>query len=172
MNAMKAILGLGACCVALVAGAATDKTPASRPIRMQITVSVPPSMNMIRDDDVADAFAYRVAAALHEQGFTGGINYVRAGEDTRTDVPVLAINLVEWRVDRVGNVDCTFTASVAGPRGNKDLGLFTGMSMMMWPRHDVFARAEGFDDAARSALGDLAKRIEETQLIPSAGTNA
>ena len=119
MNTLKRILVLGVSCAALVASAAPDYAKAPRPVRMLVTVSVPPSMNMIRDDDVADAFAYRVAAALHEQGFSGGINYVRAGDETKTDVPALEINLVEWRVDRMGNVDCTFTASLSGPLGKK-----------------------------------------------------
>ena len=69
-------------------------------------------------------------------------------------------------VSRIGNVDCTFSATLTTPAGSKGLGLFTGTSMMMWSRLDWFARADGFENAARSALNDLAPRIEKTGLLP------
>lgn len=166
---MKTLLTLIALCIgcaALPLKAASKKEHADRPLRLQVTVNVPVSMNTIRDDDIADAFAYRVATALHEQGFKGRVKYVDSYETPQTEVPLLEINLVEWRVDRTGNVDCTFGASLSGPLGKKNLGLFSGTSLMLWPRHNVFARADGFDQAAKSALGDLEKKVSESELVP------
>ncbi len=167
MKTMKNLLLLGAfSCAALVANALTKDSLVPRPIRLQVTVTVPPSMNLIRDDDIADAFAYRVSAGLSEQGFKGRVEYVRVGDDPKTDIPVLSISLIEWRVDRIGNVDCTFAANLSGPNGKESLGLFAGSSMMLWPRHDYFARVDGYEDAASSALSDLAKRLNATKIIP------
>lgn len=133
-----------------------------RPVRLQIVVDIPTGMDALRDDEVAEAFGYRVASSLHEQGFRGRLEYVEWSDDLRPNVPVLAISLREWRVDRIGNVDCTFTAELRTPSGRHHLGLFTGSSIMYWARRDWYARAQGFEDAAVDALSNLAARIEKT----------
>lgn len=149
----------------LIAGCAATRQNVSengRPVRLQLTVGVPPSMSILYEEEVADAFAYRVSSILHEQGFRGRIHYVDRWSKPDAAIPVLAVELREWRVDRAGFVDCTFTANLQSPDGQKSLGLFTGTSLMTWRRRDWFSRAEGFDDAARDAITNLAARLEET----------
>jgi hypothetical protein len=153
-------------------GCASTSTPTrentagnGRPARLQLVVTVPPGMSIIRDDEIAEAFAYRVSSILHEQGFRGRIKYVFEGEKADPTVPILDIGLREWRVDRTGSVDCTFTASLNTPRGSQNLGIFTGTTLMTWSRPDWFARAEGFEDAARDAISDLAPKIQRSGLI-------
>lgn len=140
-----------------------DKTP--RPIRLQVRVDLPFSMNPIRDDDVAEAFAHRVITALHEQGFRGRIRYVEDGDRLDETAPVLDIRIFEWRVSRLSQTDCVFSAALKSPRGEKNLGMFSGTSIMTWLRRDWFARADSFDDAARDALDNLKARIDATGLI-------
>lgn len=141
--------------------------PAEKPEikAMQLTVNVPPSMRPWVSDDVAEAFAARVADVLRQRGYKAGIQYLDSFASPAAGRPLLAVNLVEWRTDRIGNVDCTFSATLSTPSGRKDLGLFTGTSMMTFSRHDWFARSDQFDDAARQAINDLYKRIVETQLL-------
>jgi len=136
----------------------------TRPPRLQVTVNVPPTMSILHDEEIAEAFAYRVASILHEEGFRGRIGIVD-GDPLFPNVPVLAINLLEWRVDRIGNVDCTFGAELQSPRGNHRLGMFSGTAMMTWSRRDWFARARDFEDAARDAIENLATRLEQTGMI-------
>ncbi len=143
-----------------------DQTP--RPIRLQLRVDLPFSLNRIRDDDVAEAFAHRVVTALHEQGFHGRIKYVENGDKLDETAPVLDVRIFEWRVNRMGNTDCVFSATLKSPRGEKNLGMFSGTSMMTWLRRDWFARADSFDDAARDALGNLKARLDATGLIEQA----
>lgn len=137
-----------------------------RPVRLQVVVEVPPTMNILREEEVEDAFAYRVIAALREQGLRGRIRYIEWGDQPDPAVPSLAIYLHEWRVDRTGSVDCTFNATLNTPNGNRNLGLFSGTSLMMWSRRDWFARAEGFESAARDALSNLGQRILQSGLLP------
>jgi len=149
----------------LISGCATtgqNVAENGRPVRLQLAVGVPPSMSILYEEEVADAFAYRVSSILHEQGFRGRIHYVDRWNKPDAGIPVLAVELREWRVDRAGFVDCTFTANLQSPDGRQSLGLFTGTSMMTWQRRDWFARAEGFEDAARDAITNLASRMERT----------
>eukprot|EP01012_Entosiphon_sulcatum_P068625 TRINITY_DN98915_c0_g1_i1.p2 TRINITY_DN98915_c0_g1~~TRINITY_DN98915_c0_g1_i1.p2 ORF type:complete len:131 (-),score=31.12 TRINITY_DN98915_c0_g1_i1:286-678(-) len=122
-------------------------------------------MNILRNDDIAEAFAHRVVTALHEQGFKGRIKFVEPGESPNNALPVLDISIFEWRVNRTGSTDCTFSASLKSPRGEKKLGLFSGTSMMTWLRRDWFARADSFEEAASDALNNLKTRLDATGLI-------
>jgi hypothetical protein len=142
-----------------------SSTESGRPVRLQVSVDLPAGMNMLRDEEIAEAFAYRVATALHEQGFRGRIQYVSDADRPLADVPLLEVSLREWRVDRMGNVDCTFTARLNTASGRQNLGLFTGTSMMTWRRHDWLARADGFEEAAGDALSNLASRLDKTGML-------
>lgn len=150
-----------------VSCASTTQPTAStdRPPRLQVTVGVPPSMSILRDDYVAEAFGYRVAAYLHELGFRGPIHTVFPGDDVLPGVPILAVELMEWRVDRGGFVDCTFTAELVSGDARQRLGIFHGTSFMTWPRRDWYMRAEGFEESARDAITTLASRLEETGML-------
>jgi hypothetical protein len=163
------VLGLlGACVLTSCAStdAARDPRGSGRPVRLQLVVEVPPTMNILREEEVEDAFAYRFATALREQGLRGRIRFVETGEKPDPTVPVLSIFLHEWRVDRIGSVDCTFNATLTSPNGTRNLGIFSGTSLMMWSRRDWFARSEGFESAARDALSNLGQRILQSGLMP------
>lgn len=151
---------------ALTAEKPADQSP--RPVRLQLRVDLPFSLNPIRDDDIAEAFAHRVVTALHEQGFRGRIKYLENGDPLNATVPVLDVRILEWRVNRTGSTDCVFAATLKSPRGEKNLGMFSGTSMMTWLRRDWFARADSFDDAARDALSNLKARLDATGLIEPA----
>lgn len=154
---------------ALFAGCATqtqqNAAANGRPPRLQVAVHVPASMSVLRDDDISEAFAYRVASYLHEQGFRGRIHTVYPGEEPLPGVPTLDVQLMEWRVDRSGFVDCTFTAELVNDTQRRRLGIFHGTSIMTWPRRDWYMRAEGFEEAARDAITSLASKLEESGLI-------
>lgn len=139
----------------------------AQPGVMQVTVNVPASMRPWISDDIAAAFAGRVTDFLQQRGYKGQVHYVDSLDKPAADLPLLAINLIEWRTDHVGNVDCTFSAALSTPLGKKDLGLFIGTSMMLFSRHDWMARSDQFDDAACQALHDLYQRITETHLLSS-----
>lgn len=139
----------------------------AQPGVMQLTVNVPPSMRPFVSDDIASAFADRVTDVLRRRGYQGKFRYVNSMDQPAANQPLLTINLIEWRTDHTGNVDCTFSAELSAPQGKKNLGLFMGTSMMMFPRRDWLARSDQYDDAAHQALQDLYQRIAETHLLSS-----
>jgi hypothetical protein len=171
MKISSIVFGLIAgCTLFAAAGCQSMSSPSAsarnlRPVRLQLTVDVPPTMNMIRDDDVAEAFGQTVRAALHERGFKGRIKMIEEGDEPAPGIPVLTVNLLEWRSGPGGLVDCTFGAAIKTPAGSKNLGLFSGTGLTMGGRHDWSARAEGFQSAAGSGLSDLADSLEKTGLI-------
>lgn len=154
----------------LLATAACTSAPrtaraAAEPVRLQVAVVVPPSMHTIRDDDVAYAFGQTVCNSLHAHGFKGRIKLLDETDAPMPGVPLLQVNLTEWRVDGIGNVSCTFGATLNTPAGSKGLGMFRGYSFLSWARHDVYMTSEGAQDAAHDALDDLADRLRQSGLI-------
>ncbi|HWA08660.1 MAG TPA: hypothetical protein VG838_04250 [Opitutaceae bacterium] len=164
------ILFLGSGCTSATnpTTAAAHAAWAAQPVRLQVAIIVPVSMNSIRDDDVVDTFGQNVRTALHQHGFKGRIKLLDESQRSDPSLPLLEVNLTEWRVDISGNVACTFGATLKTPSGEKGLGLFTGNSLLAWGRHDWTARADSFQDAAHDALDNLADRIEQTGLLSKA----
>lgn len=155
-----------------VTASAKDATSraAPAPTALQVSVDVPVSMRPWLDDDVSEAFGVRVSDALSQQGFKGPIKYLRIADKPSADVPLLEVSLIEWRVDPIGMVDCTFTASLTTSKGTKDMGLFTGTGLMVISRRDWFSLSDQFDEAAQSAMHDLYRHILATELLPAGDT--
>jgi hypothetical protein len=166
MKALFALLALVAGCALAACASTTRQNTAGRPARLQLVVSIPPSMSFLHEEEISEAFGYRVISALHEQGLRGHIRYVDDSFAAPSpETPTLLLNLLEWRVNRSGFVDCAFTAALEAGGARRELGAFSGTSLMTWSRRDWFARAEGFEDAARDAVTNLAARLQQTGLL-------
>jgi len=158
--------------LALHASATAQTRPAEAPVEIQVTVDVPPSWQPFLDDDVAEAFAFRLQDTFRREGFAGRIAQVRLPDEPRPGVPAVAIRLTEWRIDRTGQARCTFTASLRTPLGEKSLGLFTDTAIFWpvaggrWSINRRFEAANALEDAAERALRDLYDRVAATDLIP------
>lgn len=88
--------------ILLLAGCETTASSAhnrDRPVRLQVAARVPLNTASLPDDDLAEAFAYRVITSLHEQGFRGRIRYLDEWVSSDLSRATLEINLIEWRVN-------------------------------------------------------------------------
>jgi hypothetical protein len=158
---------------ALPLASAAEKKTEAKPADLQVTVQVPPSWRPFLDDDIAENFAYRLSTAFKRQGYKGHIVYVDRADPPAADVPVIAISLVEWRIGRNGNAQCTFTATFTSAKGAHDLGVTTN-SAIFWPQSSgrwnirrAFEQADALEDAAEGALRDFYKRLVKDNLLPA-----
>lgn len=148
--------------------AGTQTPPVGPPrVELQLTIDLPASRSAIHDDDIASAFAYRTVAALQSQGFRGTVRYIEPGQMPARDIPTLAINLTEWQPGMSGRFQCTFGASLESNNISKNLGLFSGQSLTMWPRRDLRARVNGLNESAKDALMELVQRVSDAGLLLS-----
>ena len=151
--------------------AATEK-PALQTADLQVMIDVPPTWRPFLDEDIADALAGRLINTFQKRGYTGRIEQLRTGSTAAHDVPQLTIRLIEWRIGRSGNADCTLSASVRSAAGEKDLGLITS-SAIFWPHasghwglNQSYETANALEDAAESALRDLYTRLAKAAIVP------
>jgi hypothetical protein len=119
-------------------------------------------------DDIAAVVAYRLEAVFHQRGFRGRVRAINDADrrQPRENLYILSLHLFEWRVDRIGYVQCAFNARVRAPAGEKDLGLFTATSIEWQMQRSRWGLADAFDEAARDALRDLYDRMRESNLLP------
>jgi hypothetical protein len=156
-------------CGLLTAVTAAGANQPSKPLpagTLQVQINIPPSWQPLFEDRVTDAFVSHVSSIFHDQGYKGDIVEVRSFDEPSPGCCLLKINLVEWRMDHSGNIDCTFTASVQTDHALRDLGVFSGIAFRWMNLPGRFGLADTFGDAADEALRDLYRSLARTELIP------
>lgn len=156
--------------VNLPAAPVADKDPAAKPAKaelpqLQLTVNVPPHWRPFLADDLADAFASRVADVFRRQGYTGQVDFLSLG-DPKPDQPVLAIRLIHWRLGRTDNAECSFTASVRAGGKEESLGVFENTTLVWISGMSRWGLADALGDAADDALRDLARKLAGSGTVP------
>lgn len=154
-------------CGALVtlSACATTQQP-EVPGTLKVTVNVPPSWNLLLDERISEAFTDQVRDAFYRAGFDRPVQEVRSVEDPAKAPYLLTVNLVEWRINRIGNIDCTFSATLKTPRGTRDLGLYTNTTMRWFGGIGRWGLARSFEDAAEGAIRDLCAAVAKSELLP------
>jgi len=146
------------------------KDKPAKPVDLQVLVNVPPTWRPFLDDDVAEEFFYRLQDTFRLRGYTGELAQVTVLDPGAKDRPTLTINLSEWRLDRIGNAQCTFSASLTTPAGEKNLGLKMGTTMLWahggrWGLSRSYDAANALESAAADALNDLYRAVADSGLV-------
>lgn len=157
----------------LLASAGTLSAQTQSPDRpsLQVEVSLPASSDILHERDVAEALTARVRDVFQRRGYEGKVHEMLRGDSTETGEPVLAINLIRWRMDRAGFVECSFTAGVRQADGTVvPLGVFTASEVAMgtgrWGLSDTFERA------AEHAADQLWTKLRKTEILPQVTATA
>jgi len=163
--ALGALLGLGAVPVQALERPGTPPT-------LKVEVTTPPSWNLLVSDDVATWFVDGVRSVLHRYGYDGEVEELRYPDDPRQFPHRVSLYVSEWRMNRIGHIDCTLIASVHTPQGEKRLGIYTH-SLPRWLGgfgRDGLRRA--FEEAADQAILDLCRDLVRSELIPGLRAHA
>ncbi len=149
---------------------AADKDPTGQPAKvvlpqLQLTVDVPPNWRPFLADDLADAFASRTADILRRQGYTGEVKFIPVGEPAK-DKPVLALQLINWRIGRTDNAECVFTASLIRDGKEESLGIFDHTTLVWNRSRGRWGLAEALGDVADGALRELARKLAKGGAVP------
>jgi hypothetical protein len=143
----------------------TEPTKEDLP-QLQITVDAPSHWRPFLSDDLAEAFGSRLPEVFRRHGYAGEVNFIDR-EAPRSAVPILAVRLINWRVDRNENAVCTFAAALTCGDRQHELGLFENTAHG-WNNHTAerWGFADALGDVADGALCDLATKLDETGLLP------
>jgi hypothetical protein len=145
---------------------ALAKEPTETPGTLRVQVNVPPSWNLLLDDRITEAFVDRIRDVFHRNGFEKPVEEVRYVEDPAKLPFLLTVNLTEWRINRIGDIECTFTANLQTPRGTRQLGIYTNTTMRWLTGPGRFGLAQAFEDAAEGAINDLCRDVAKTEMLP------
>jgi hypothetical protein len=131
-----------------------------------VDVRVPIMWRPLLEDDIEKAFSERLELVFRDRGFTGRLRVIDDAErkQPRANLNILTLHLLEWRVDRLGSVQCRFTAVVRTATGEKELGTFAATSWLM--DRSRWSLRGAMDDVARNALTDLYDKLLRSDLLP------
>jgi hypothetical protein len=149
---------------------AADRNLSAKPAKagqpqLQLAVTTPPQWRPLLADDLADAFASRVADVLCRQGFNVGVAFIPSG-DPDSGHPVLAIRLIHWRLGRTDSAECLFTATIQSGDKKEDLGAFENTHLPWLSGTSRRGLAEVLGDAADGALRELAGKLAQSGSVP------
>jgi hypothetical protein len=151
--------------VALVAagGCATVNRPEA-PGTLRVAVNLPPAMNIAVEDEISQALVDRVRAVFQQHGFNRPVERAYS-VNLPANAAALTLNMLDWRIDNTGFVECTFGAVLQTPAGTRDFGLYTG-STPSWLEGPGRVNLErSFDAAADGAVRQLFRDIQKTDLL-------
>lgn len=139
---------------------------------LQLTVNVPPSWQPFLEDDVAESLANILQDTFKRRGYTGNIQFI-TDRDPKPNpaIPVLNLDLREWRISRTGNAECTLSSTLTAAGKTHDLGLVNQTDFVWLQNHGRFGLerryevADALEKAATGAMRDLYKRIGDTGLV-------
>lgn len=151
----------------LSAGSTTDGDPA--PPALLLRISVPPMWDSIHEADITNSFHHRIATKLKHAGFVGEIGELNRFDDPAPAIPVMEVNLLQWRPERAGNIVCVFGANLITAGKNTNLGLFTGTApQWMTTASHTWELRRGLDDSASRAIDSLVKKLRTEKFLPPA----
>jgi hypothetical protein len=157
-------MALGAALLAL-SGCATTQQPAV-PGTLKVAVNVPPALNILVEDRISEAFTDRVREVFDRAGFDRPVEEARFADDAANAPYLLTIDLIEWRINPIGNIDCTFRASLQTPGGTRDLGVYSNTTMRAMRSPGRWGLSYAFDDAAEGAIQNLCDAVKKSELLP------
>jgi hypothetical protein len=133
---------------------------------LQVEVLQPPSVDPLHEDDVTRFFVDSVRETFRRRGYTGKIDELYFRDKPREDAALLTIRLTQWRRNRTGGVDCTFSATIRPPSGpERALGTFTGSESGI-SITNRWHLTEAFRDAASRGAEELWRRLERLEVLP------
>jgi hypothetical protein len=158
--------------LALAGCSTTSRVEPTEPPALQVQINLPPRWHPLVEDDVAETLISLVHSEFRRVGFNGRIGRVPSFESPADGVPLLILNVAEWRLSRSGNAECLLNARFRTAEGEDvPLGMvshseFTalrGRSGLGRP----FELADALEDAARGAIRELQRRLTESGQFPA-----
>jgi hypothetical protein len=126
--------------------------------QLQLAVNVPPHWRPFLANDLAEAFATRLAEVFRREGYAGEVRFLDE-ERADADAPVLAVGLANWRIHRTDRAECSFTASLNCDGREHRLGTFANDLLVGNDRFGRWGLANALADVADGALRELSDKL-------------
>lgn len=151
---------------------AKDAAKPAKPADLQVAISVPPTWRPFLDDDIAESLSGILQDTFKRRGYQGTIEFLD-DQDPKPDatIPLLRLELREWRISRTGNAECTLTGHLLAGGKEHELGIVNQTDFVWLTEHSRFGLArhmevaDALEKAANGAMRDLFKRIADTGAV-------
>ena len=131
----------------------------SAPKDLKIQVIAPPTLNLLNDNRLTEAFISRVREAFNRSGFPIQIQAIRPVEDAAKVPYTLTIKVAAWKLDPAGDIDCTFTATLKTPQRTQDLSVFSNTTVQWRGSIDRLGASNPIVNVNNEAFYELCNEI-------------
>ncbi|MEO6995110.1 MAG: hypothetical protein ABI273_16000 [Lacunisphaera sp.] len=128
--------------------------------QLQLAVTAPRQWRPFLSNDLAEAFASRLAEIFRRDGYRGEITFLDDGA-AKSPAPVLDVELTNWRIKPTERAECIFSATLRSDGRAHHLGVFENDRLVWNDRSGRWGVAEALSDAADGALRNLSGKLGE-----------
>jgi hypothetical protein len=126
--------------------------------QLQLAVTAPSHWRPFLSNDLAEAFASRLAEVFRREGYRGEVTFLD-DNTANPDAPVLGVELTNWRVNQTEHAECSFIASLKYEGGEHKIGEFENDRLVWNDRFGRWGVANALGDAADGALRKLSGKL-------------
>ena len=140
--------------------------PRITPRDLQLTVAAGLAVRPLHYQAAEQSIANRFEAEFKANGFNGNVDFLSATDAPIPTLPLLKINITDWRAKPGELTDCEFSATLVTPSGTTWLGNFEGVSATLFGAPTAKARSDALRAAATNAVDKVYQDLQERDVLP------
>ncbi len=118
----------------------------------------------IGEKDRFNHLSQSISSVIENEEYPVNLKFIRFGSDIPEGVTVLNINLLEWRINRLGEFETRMSATLNSPSGKEKLGIFVGRYLTI-DFNPPATTIEHFKTSARRATEKLVPELQYRTII-------
>jgi hypothetical protein len=139
--------------------------PRITPRDLQLTVVAGLDVRPLHYQAAEESLANRFQAEFKAEGFKGNVDVLSATDDPIPTLPLLKINITDWRAKPGELTDCEFSATLVTPAGTTWLGNFEGVSETLSGASTAQTRSHALRAAANNAVDQVYQDLQMRHVL-------
>jgi hypothetical protein len=140
--------------------------PRITPRDLQLTVAEGLAVRPLHYQAAEQSLANRFQAEFQAKGFNGNVDFLSATDAPIPTLPLLQINITDWRAKPGELTDCEFSATLVTSSGITWLGNFEGVSETLFGTPTTKARSDALRAAATNAVDKVYQDLQARHILP------
>jgi hypothetical protein len=140
--------------------------PRITPRDLQLSVTAGLTVRPLHYQAAEQSLANRFQAEFKAKGFTGNVDLLSTTDAPIPTLPLLKIDITDWRAKPGELTACAFSATLITPVSTTWLGNFEGVSETLFGTLTPQARSDALRAAATNAVDQVYKDLQARHILP------
>jgi hypothetical protein len=139
--------------------------PQITPRDLQLSVVAGLDVRPLHYQAAERSLANRFQTEFKAKGFQGNVDFVSATDTPIPTLPLLKINITDWRAKPGELTECAFSATLITSAGTRWLGNFEGVSETLFGVPTTQARSDALRAAATNAVDQVYQDLQARHVL-------